>query len=110
MATSLPVSNENLSIKTRLNLLFNVKIPSLEEMNKIDVANLKVTYFNDKIIFLKFFFNFLQKDKIKSYNEFCILNWKLIIFDNMHVIWNLVSEDERKICLKKLVMFLLLKK
>ena len=55
MATSLPVSNENLSIKTSLNLLCNVKIPSLEEMNKIDVANLKVTYFNDKIIFLKVF-------------------------------------------------------
>jgi hypothetical protein len=55
MATSLPVSNENLSIKTSLNLLFNVKIPSLEEMNKIDVASLKVTYFKDKIIFLKFF-------------------------------------------------------
>ena len=43
---TLPVSNENenLSIKTSLSLLFNVRIPSLEDMSKIDVAKIKVIF------------------------------------------------------------------
>ena len=39
-----------------------------------------------------------------------MLHWKSIIFDNLHIIWNLVSKNERKIYLQKIVMFLLLKK
>ncbi len=89
---ALPVTNENIgvSLKTSLSSLLNVSIPSFDSLGTIDASK-------------------LQQEKIKDSNEYSILHWKLIVFDNLHIIWRLISEDERKICFQKVVQFLLLK-
>lgn len=110
----LPKTNENnsFSLQKCLGSLINISLPSSENIElsvKCSIFQVNKFQFNS-ILALILNSYFFYKTNITNSIDYEILHWKLLMFDNLHVIWSLASDDERKMCCKKLLELLLLKK